>query len=86
MKYLKYLVLMLIDCLFPNISQKISKFYWMTSDKVHGDTSWDAYNFYYSKIKEIMDLSKDDLILDAACGTGEITYLFHKAEKVTEND
>ena len=50
----------------------------MSSDKVHGDTSWDAYNFYYSKIKKIMNPSKHDLILDAACGTGEITYLFHK--------
>jgi len=46
---------MLIDWLLPNVAKKVSKFYWMTSDRVHGDTSWDAYNFYYSKIKEIMN-------------------------------
>lgn len=70
---------MLIDWSFPNIAKKITKFHWMTSDRVHGDTSLDAYNFYYSKIKEIIKPSNNEFILDAACGTGEITYLFYKA-------
>lgn len=70
---------MFIDWFFPEVSKKIAMFYWMTSGKVHGDTSLDAYNFYYSKIKEIMNPLKDNSILDAACGTGEITWLFHKA-------
>jgi len=78
MRKIVELILMFIDWFFPEVSKKITMFYWMTSDKVHGDTSWDAYNFYYLKIKEIMNLLKDDSILDGACGTGQITYLFHK--------
>jgi len=70
---MKYLILMLIVWLFPNIARKICKFYWLTSDKVHSDTSWADYYFYYSKIKDLMKPRKNDLILDAACGTGEIT-------------
>jgi len=35
---------------------------------------------YYSKICEILSPSKGDLVLDAACGTGEIAFLFHQNE------
>jgi len=75
---LKNSSLILIDWFFPNIASKIAKFYWMTSDKVHSDTSWKMYEFYYSKIKQLIQSSYGDFILDAACGTGEITWLFYK--------
>lgn len=45
MQYLKYVSLMILDWYFQNFSKKITKSYWMKSDKVHGDTSWDSYIF-----------------------------------------
>jgi len=33
---------------------------------------------YYSNIKEMMNPAKDDTILDAGCGSGELTWLLHK--------
>ena len=78
MRYLKYVSLVILNWLFPKFSKNITNSYWMKTSKVHGDTSWDKYNFYYSNIKEIMELSGDEAILDVACGTGEIAYLFYK--------
>jgi len=78
MKYLKYVSLVILNWFFPKFSKNITNSYWMKTSKVHSDTSWDRYNFYYSNIKEIMELSGDEAILDVACGTGEIAYLFYK--------
>jgi len=40
--------------------------------------SWEPYKFQYAKIKEIMKPTENDNILDAGCGSGELTYLFSK--------
>ena len=41
---LKNIGLMVIDWYFPRLAKNICKSYWMESDKVHTDTSWNAYN------------------------------------------
>ena len=77
-KKVKNIVLMARVSVSPKIASKVAKSYWAKCDKTHGDTSWKSFEFYYNKIKEIMEPTKSDVILDAGCGEGELTYLFHK--------
>lgn len=75
---IKYILLMVKVNASPKIASEVAKNYWEKCDKTHGDTSWKAFEFYYHNIIEIMNPVKNDAILDAACGGGELTYLFHK--------
>lgn len=74
----KYIVSMAMVDLSPKIASKVAKNYWAKCDKTHGNTSYDSFKFYYKKIIQVMEPTKNDVILDAGCGGGELTYLFHK--------
>ena len=62
----------------PKIASKVSQDYWALYHKPHTDVPLKSYEVYYNKIVEIMKPKKNETILDAGCGGGEITYLFHR--------
>ena len=77
-KVLKQVGLMTKENRSPEFALKVAKEYWANCAKTHGDTSSEAFEFYYKNILKIMEPTADDIILDAGCGGGELTYLFHK--------
>lgn len=77
-KKVKSIVLMAGVSVSPKIASRVAGDYWAKSDKTHIDTSWNSFEFYYNKIKEILKPTKDDIILDAGCGGGELAHLFNK--------
>ncbi len=74
----KYIVLMVRVKISPRSASKASKDYWAKCDKTHRDTSWKKFQLYYMNIKEIMNPTKNNSILDAGCGGGELTWLLHR--------
>ncbi len=77
-KMLKQVRLMAKENRSPEFASKVAKEYWSKCAKTHGDMSSEAFEFYYKNILKIMEPTEDDIILDAGCGGGELTYLFHK--------
>lgn len=77
-KYAKYISLMAKESISPQMASKVSKNYWNTLAQTDWNTSLEFFESYYAKITEIMKPIKNETILDAGCGGGELTYLFHK--------
>ena len=78
-KNIKYLTLMAEISISPKIASKVSNNYWTELfRKPHENASWEPFKFHYTNIKKIMKPTKNDVILDAGSGGGELTYLFHE--------
>ncbi len=71
-KMLKQVRLMAKENRSPEFASKVAKEYWSKCAKTHGDTSSEAFEFYYKNILKIMEPTEDDIILDAGCGGGRI--------------
>jgi SAM-dependent methyltransferase len=76
--HVEYVLLMVRVNASPQSASKASRGYWAKCDKTHRDTSWNKFQLYYRNIKEIMNPTKNDSILDAGCGGGELTWLLHR--------
>lgn len=76
---IKSLMLMVEVTISPKRACKVNQDYFQQLfSQSTKDVSWAPYEFQYSRIKKVMKPTKDDSILDAGCGSGELTYLFHK--------
>jgi cyclopropane fatty-acyl-phospholipid synthase-like methyltransferase len=51
---------------------KTKKFWEKADKKVHSDISEDVFLFYYNKINEYLNFSKNDNVLDIGCGDGSV--------------
>lgn len=72
----RYTSLLAKVSLSPGFAYKVAKNYWANCDKPHADTSEKAFREHYGNLVSILKPTRNDLILDAGCGTGEITHLF----------
>lgn len=62
----------------PKIASEISRNYWARLFSSTSETvSWETFEFFYKNIKKVMRPTKNDSILEAGSGGGELTYLFH---------
>ncbi len=62
----------------PRYAYENAQKYWAITEKTHRDMSNSHFDYFYHKIIEVIKPNRNDSILDAGCGSGEITYAFHK--------
>jgi cyclopropane fatty-acyl-phospholipid synthase-like methyltransferase len=77
---LKLLIKMALIYLSPTYAMKTSNKYWQNTTKTHGSMDEEQFDFYYSKLKELINPKLTDKILDYGGGNGEIAYRFKKEE------
>lgn len=77
LKELRYAILTIGISLSSRIASNVAKTYWASCDKTHTKLTWESFKLFYIPIKDLMNPERADTILDAGCGSGEITYLFH---------
>lgn len=75
---MKYLFLMAAVSASATVARNVARSYWAVSDRTHGDTSDEFFESYYAKITDVVKPQRDDTLLDAGCGAGQLTHLFHK--------
>ncbi len=78
LKGIKYVLLTAGVNVSPKFASKVAKKYWANCSNTHGDTTFTSFEYYYGELKKLVLPTKDDFVLDAGCGSGELTHLFHK--------
>jgi len=63
-------------CYSPSHAEKVAFQYWSTATDTHGDMLESTFDFFFEKIRDIMQLRQNDRILDYGCGSGEILRRF----------
>jgi SAM-dependent methyltransferase len=74
----EYVLLAVKVGLSATIASKTANDYWAKSDNVHCDTSDQAFESWYRNIVGVLKPTKEDIILDAGCGAGQLTYLLRR--------
>jgi len=77
-RIVEYVTLAAKVAVCPGIAWKMANDHWAKSDDVHRDTSDQAFETWYKNVLGVLKPTKDDVILDAGCGTGQLTHLFRK--------
>jgi SAM-dependent methyltransferase len=63
----------------PKYAYSNAQQYWEKTEKTHRNMNAVNFENYYQRISQIITPTKNDVILDAGCGSGEITQLFHES-------
>lgn len=63
-------------CYSPSHAEKVAFQYWSTATDTHGDMLESTFDFFFEKIRDIMQPGQHDRILDYGCGSGEILRRF----------
>lgn len=64
--------------LSPSYAYENAQKYWATAEKTHREVSKRSFDIFYKRIAEVIKPNSRDNILDAGCGSGEITNAFHE--------
>jgi 2-polyprenyl-3-methyl-5-hydroxy-6-metoxy-1,4-benzoquinol methylase len=78
LKQMKNLKLMLLETLSPHYAKRIASEFWSNCGTTHSDMSENMFKYYYEQIKNTINPSKNNSILDYGCGFGEISWFFSK--------